>query len=141
MDWLQNLLFGTGIAHCILVFAVVITAGVILGRLKIGGISLGITWILFVGIVASHSGMLVQPEILNFVKEFGLVLFVYSIGLQVGPSFFSSFKRLGMRMNSLAIIAVALTIITTFAIHRFRVCVRSLPYQCLAPLFSVFTYF
>ncbi len=117
MDWLQNLLFGTGIAHCILVFAVVITAGVILGRLKIGGISLGITWILFVGIVASHSGMLVQPEILNFVKEFGLVLFVYSIGLQVGPSFFSSFKRLGMRMNSLAIIAVALTIITTFAIH------------------------
>ena len=102
MDWLGNLFFGAGIAHSILVFALVITLGVLLGRVKVAGISLGVTWILFVGIIASHFGMCIEAHVLHFFKEFGLVLFVFSIGLQVGPSFFSSFKKEGIGMNLVA---------------------------------------
>ena len=93
MAWLTNLFFGTGIAHSVLVLALVIAFGVWLGKLKVAGISLGITWILFVGIAFGHFGMGIEPNVLHFVREFGLILFVYSIGLQVGPGFFSSFKK------------------------------------------------
>lgn len=89
-----------------LVFSIVITLGVAFGKLKIKGVSLGLTWILFVGIVVSHFGMLVDHETLHFVREFGLILFVYSIGLQVGPSFFSSFREGGLKLNSLAVLVV-----------------------------------
>lgn len=117
-DWLNNLFFGTGIAHSVVVFAIVISLGVFLGKyVKIAGISFGITWILFAGIAAGHFGMRIDHEILHFIKEFGLILFVYSIGLQVGPSFFSSFKKGGLQMNSIALIVVFCGVGITIALH------------------------
>ena len=79
MDWIYNLFLGSGVAHAVLTFALVITIGLLLGKIKIGGVSLGITWILFVGIILSHFGITVDYEIRNFVQEFGLNLFVFSI--------------------------------------------------------------
>ncbi len=117
MDWLNELVFGTGIAHSMLVFALVISIGIALGRIKIFGVSLGITWILFVGIAFGHFGLNIEPDILHFVKEFGLILFIYSIGMQVGPSFFSSFKQGGLTLNMLAASIVFLGVITTYVIH------------------------
>lgn len=113
MDWLYNLFFGTGIGHSILLVAMVVFIGIWLGRIKIGGISLGITWILFVGIIFSHYGMRMDAHALHFLKEFGLILFVYSVGLQVGPGFFSSFKKGGIRLNILAVGIVLLGVLTT----------------------------
>ena len=117
MEWIHNLFLGTGIAHTVLTLALVITVGILLGRVKIGGISLGITWILFTGIAASHFGMTVDRQVLHFIQEFGLILFVFSIGLQVGPGFFSSFKQGGMTLVSLASAIVLLGVITTYVIH------------------------
>ena len=88
---MTELFTGTGIAHCIMLYAVVIAIGLFLGRYKFKGVSLGSTWILFVGIVFSHFGLRVDPGTLAFVKDFGLILFVFTIGLQVGPGFFTSF--------------------------------------------------
>ena len=88
-----------------------------LGKIKIANISLGITWILFAGIGISHFGLRVNPNILSFTKEFGLILFVYSIGLQVGPSFFSSLRKGGLRLNMLALAIVFLGGLTTYIIH------------------------
>lgn len=117
MNWLNELIFGTGIAHSMFVFALVISIGIALGRIKIFGISLGITWILFVGITFGHFGLLIDPDILHFMKEFGLILFIYSIGMQVGPSFFSSFKKGGLTLNMLAASIVFLGVITTYLLH------------------------
>ncbi|MFI3290307.1 MAG: putative transporter [Opitutales bacterium] len=117
MSWINSLFFGTGVAHCIFTFALVITVGVLLGKFHIKGVSFGITWVLFAGIVASHNGMIIDHEVLHFAKEFGLVLFVYSVGLQVGPSFFSSFKEGGIKLNMLAILLVALGLTVTCAIY------------------------
>ena len=92
MDWLENLLFNPdSIAHIVLLYSFVIAGGVLLGKLKMFGVSLGVTFILFVGILMGHFGMTGNREIMNFVQDFGLILFVFCIGLQVGPSFFSSF--------------------------------------------------
>ncbi len=90
MEWLVELVTGSGIAHSILVLALVISGGLLLGgKIKIFGISLGgTTWILFLGIFLGHLGLEVNGEVLHFLKEFGLILFIYSIGMQVGPSFF-----------------------------------------------------
>ncbi len=117
MGWLGSLLFGDGIAHAVLTFSLVITAGIVLGKIKIRGVSLGITWILFVGIALSHFGMTVGGEVLHFVKEFGLILFVFSIGLQVGPGFFSSFKQGGLTLVGLASAIVLLGVATAYIIH------------------------
>ena len=93
-EFFRNLFFGNdafwggGVAHSVLILAVVISLGVALGKIKIAGVRLGVTWILFVGITFSHFGMQLNEHLLHFLKEFGLILFVYSIGLQVGPSFF-----------------------------------------------------
>ena len=102
MSCLSELFFGQGIAHSVLMFAIVIALGIVLGKVKVWGISLGITWILFVGIICSHLGMRVDGDTLHFMKEFGLILFVYSVGLQVGPGFFSSFRKGGLTLNMLA---------------------------------------
>ena len=112
MNWLSNLFFGSGVAHCVLVLALAITAGVALGKVRIAGVSLGITWVLFVGLAFGHFGMDVEPGVLNFAKEFGLILFVYSIGLQVGPGFFSSFKKAGIKLNAVAMCVVFLGVAT-----------------------------
>ena len=116
-DWIYELLFGNGIAHSVLTYALVITVGILLGKVKIGGISLGITWILFAGITASHFGMTIDPKMLHFAQEFGLILFVFSIGLQVGPGFFSSFKHGGMTLVGLATAIVLLGVATAYVIH------------------------
>ncbi len=117
MYWLYNLFFGDTLAHTIFVLALVITVGILLGKIKIGGVSLGTTWILFVGIAASHFGMTIDPGVLSFIKEFGLILFVFSIGLQVGPGFFSSFKNGGMQLVGLASLIVGLGVATAYALH------------------------
>jgi len=117
MEWLYNLFFGQSIAHAILIIALVITLGITLGKLKFRGISLGITWILFVGIAMSHFGMSINDEIRHFAQELGLILFVFSIGLQVGPSFFSSCKQGGMQLVGCAVSIVLLGVATTGLIH------------------------
>ena len=117
MEWLYSLFFGSGIAHSVLTFALAITVGILLGRVKIGGVSLGITWVLFVGIALSHFGMTVDGDVLHFVKEFGLILFVFSIGLQVGPGFFSSFKQGGLQLVGCAAAIVLLGVAVAYAIH------------------------
>jgi len=117
MEWLIELVTGTGIAHSILVMALVISIGLLLGRIKIFGISLGTTWILFFGIFLGHIGLQINEEVLHFLKEFGLILFIYSIGMQVGPSFFSSFKQGGITLNLLASGVVLLGVFITYIIH------------------------
>lgn len=114
---MSDLIMGPGIAHSILVFAVVIATGLWLGRFKIKGVSIGSTWILFVAIILSHFGVRVDTTVMNFMKDFGLILFVFSIGLQVGPGFFHSFKKGGFMMNLLAVCMVLLAVGVTVAIH------------------------
>lgn len=101
----------------IVYFAITIAAGLLLGRVRIKGISIGSTWILFVGIILSHFGAQVDPTALSFVKDFGLILFVFAIGLQVGPGFFHSFKKGGLSMNALAVLMVLLAVGVTLGIH------------------------
>ena len=111
MDWLENLLFNSdSIAHIVLLYSIVISLGVLLGRVKIFGVSLGVTFILFVGILMGHFGFNGNLQIINFVQDFGLILFVFCIGLQVGPSFFSSFKKGGISMNIMSIVTILLNI-------------------------------
>ena len=117
MEWINSLFFGSSVAHSVIVLALVITFGIFLGRIKVLGVSFGITWILFVGIVLSHYGMRLDPETLHFCKEFGLILFVYSVGMQVGPSFFASFKKGGVTLNALASGVVFLGVVITYIIH------------------------
>lgn len=132
MEWIKTLFLGEGVAHSVLIFAIVIALGIILGKIKIGGISLGMTWILFIGIIFSHFGMRIDPHVLHFVKEFGLILFVYSVGLQVGPGFFSSFKKGGLRLNMLATLIVFLGVATTYIIHL----ITSLPITTMVGILS-----
>ena len=113
---MRELFLGQGVAHSILLIALVMGIGIYLGRFKVKGVSLGSTWILFIGILLSHFGLRADPEILHFVKEFGLILFVFSIGLQVGPGFFHSFKSGGVKMNLLAAMNILLAVILTWAI-------------------------
>lgn len=117
MSWFSELVTGTSIAHAVLVLSGVVAVGVLLSRIKICGVSLGVTWILFVGIVAGHFGLSVDPVIINFIKEFGLILFVYSVGLQVGPGFFSSFKKGGLTLNGVAVITVFISVLLAYLIH------------------------
>ena len=117
MDWLVNLFTANSIAHAVLILGLTIALGLLLGRIKFGSVSLGITWVLFVGILLSHFGLGIDPQICHFVKEFGLILFVYSIGLQVGPGFFSSLKEGGVTLNSLAVLIILLGCATCYTIH------------------------
>ena len=119
MDWFIELFNGTGVAHAIFIYAIVIAFGVILGKVRVFGISLGATFVLFVGIIIGHFGLTVDSGILKFIQEFGLILFIFSIGLQVGPSFFSSFKEGGLRLNALAMAIIALNIAITLSIFSF----------------------
>ena len=112
MDWLLDLLWKPdSVAHIVFLYAFVISLGVMLGKIKIFGVSLGVTFVLFTGILMGHFGFTGDTEILHFIRDFGLILFVFCIGLQVGPSFFSSFKKGGMSLNFLAFCIVALNIV------------------------------
>ncbi len=120
IDWLKDVVMGESgptIAHTVFVLAAVIASGIALSRIKIKGISFGVTWILFTGIAAGHFGVSVDPHTLHFIKEFGLILFVFFIGLQVGPGFFSSLKSGGLKLISLAALVILLGVATTYVIH------------------------
>ena len=123
MELLRNLfegypnLWGGGVAHSVLILSLVIAFGIMLAKIKVAGISLGVTWILFVGIVFGHFNLNLDEHLLHFLKEFGLILFVYSIGLQVGPGFFSAFKKGGFTLNVLAMTVVFAGVIITVSIH------------------------
>lgn len=123
MELLKNLfegypdLWGGGVAHSVLILSLVIAFGIMLGKIKVAGISLGVTWILFVGIVFGHFNLNLNEHLLHFLKEFGLILFVYSIGLQVGPGFFSAFKKGGFTLNVLAMLVIFISVLITIVLH------------------------
>ena len=118
MNWLESLLWDpTSVAHIVCLYAFVISVGVLLGKIKVFGVSLGVTFVLFTGILMGHFGFTGEIHILHFIREFGLILFVFCIGLQVGPSFFSSFKKGGMTLNMLAVGIVALNIVVALGIY------------------------
>lgn len=117
MDWLMQLLTDAdSVGHILLVYSVVIALGMALGRIKVFGISLGVTCVLFVALAVSYAGVTVNGTVLNFLRDFGLILFVFFIGLQVGPSFFSSFKSGGVQLNLLTLLAVGLSLVVTIAL-------------------------
>ena len=122
MEILKNLfygfpdLWGGGVAHSVMILSLVIALGLCLGKLRVKGVSLGLAWILFIGLIFGHFSLNLDEHLLHFLKEFGLILFVYSIGLEVGPGFFASFKNGGKSLNLLSMIVVALSIITTLVI-------------------------
>ena len=117
MNWFVGLFAGTGTAHSIFIIALVVVVGLLLGKVKVGTLSLGVTWILFAGIVAGQLGWQVDAPVAQFAKEFGLILFVYSIGMEVGPGFFASFRKGGLTLNMLAAIVVILGCVTTLVLH------------------------
>ena len=118
MDWIINLFTNTeSVAHIALLYGIVIAIGVYLGKIKIFGISLGVTFVLFAGILAGHVGFTGPKEILTFVQDFGLILFVFMIGLQVGPGFFESFKKGGVTLNMLSASAILLNILVMFGCY------------------------
>lgn len=118
MDWLINLFSNTeSVAHIALLYAIVISVGVLLGKIKVGGISLGVTFVLFAGILAGHIGLTAPLNILTFIQEFGLILFVFMIGLQVGPGFFESFRKGGITLNGLSCAIILLNVAVMFACY------------------------
>jgi len=138
MELLKSLFFGSpeywggGVSHSLLILALVISFGLILGKIKIRNVSLDLTWVLIIGIIFGYFNLNLDENLLHFLREFGLVLFVYSIGLQVGPGFFSSFKKGGLSLNMLILVTIALSIIVTLAIHF----VSGVPVTALAGILS-----
>lgn len=121
MDWITELLFpgNTSIASTLVLYSFVIAVGIFIGKVRIAGVSLGVTFVLFVGILMGHFGYTVDGNILKFVREFGLILFIFAIGLQVGPGFFSSFKKGGITLNLLAVLGIALNVVIVLCIYFF----------------------
>lgn len=120
MQWFIDLFFVPGIPQTVAVYGLVIAIGIWLGRISFKGISLGVTWVLFMGLAASYWGISVNKEAEHFLKEFGLILFVYSIGLQVGPGFFASLKKNALVANGLAASVVLIGVLTTIGLFLFQ---------------------
>ena len=118
MDWIKSLLFDSeSVAHLLLLYSFIIAVGVTLGKIKFRGVSFGVAFILFTGIVVGHFGFTGNLKTIGFIQDFGLILFVYSLGLQVGPSFFTSFRHGGMRMNRLAVLLVLLNLVVAVGVY------------------------
>lgn len=138
MDLLSNLFkgfpeyWGGGVAHSVLIVSLVMTIGLLLGKLKIRNISLGLAWVLFVGILFGRFGLTLEPNLLHFIKELGLIIFVFAIGLQVGPGFFASFRRGGFALNGLMMIVLACSVAITLIIHF----ISNIPMTTMAGIFS-----
>ena len=132
MDWLTNLFMQHGVAQAIVVLSLTISVGLLLGRIKFWGISLGTAFILFVGILFGQLGLSIDPTINSFFKDFGLAIFVYSIGLEVGPSFFSNLKSKGAKLNVLAAIGASLAALVTVALFY----ITDIPMQTLVGVMS-----
>ncbi|MGB2702436.1 MAG: hypothetical protein WBC81_02130, partial [Chitinophagaceae bacterium] len=116
-EWFYDLFTKASIAQSVIIYGLVIAIGIWLGRIKIGGISLGITWVLFTGLIFSYLGVEIDLNTEHFIKEFGLILFVYSIGLQVGPGFWASLKKNAITNNLLALAIVATGVIITLILY------------------------
>ena len=117
MNWLSQLLVNPdSIGHIVFVYGFVIALGTYLGRIKVFGISFGVTCVLFVALLSNYLGFRVNPTVLGFLRDFGLILFVYLMGLQVGPSFFNSFKHEGVQLNLLTVFSIVLSILVTIAL-------------------------
>lgn len=121
MEWLKDLFMpgNMSIASTLVLYSFVIAFGMYLGKLKVKGVSLGVTFVLFVGIVMGHFGYVVDDNVLKFLREFGLILFIFAIGMQVGPGFFSSFKEGGMRLNGLAVLIIVLNVVIVLCVYFF----------------------
>ena len=132
MNWIVNLFTGSGVGPTVMYLSISIFAGLLLGKIKIKGVSLGITWVLFVGILISAFGVTLNHDMLHVIKEFGLILFVVAVGLQVGPGFFRSFKKGGLAMNLMALANVALGVVITYVISK-------VAHQDLADMAGVYT--
>jgi AspT/YidE/YbjL antiporter-like protein len=132
MSWIVNLFTGSGVGPTVMYLAISIFAGLLLGKIKVKGVSLGITWVLFVGILISALGVSLNHDMLHILKEFGLILFVVAVGLQVGPGFFRSFKKGGLAMNLMALVNVALGVLIT-------VIIAKVAHQDLADMAGVYT--
>jgi len=132
MNWIVNLFTGSGVGPTVMYLSISIFAGLLLGKIKIKGVSLGITWVLFVGILLSALGVSLNHDMIHVLKEFGLILFVVAVGLQVGPGFFRSFKKGGLAMNLMALTNVALGVVITFIIAK-------VAHQDLADMAGVYT--
>lgn len=132
MNWIVNLFTGSGVGPTVMYLSISIFAGLLLGKIKVKGVSLGITWVLFVGILVSALGVSLNHDMLHILKEFGLILFVVAVGLQVGPGFFRSFKKGGLAMNLMALVNVALGVVITIIISK-------VAHQDLADMAGVYT--
>ena len=117
MNWLIDLFLHNSVAHTVMIYSFIIAVGMSLGKVQIKGISLGATFVLFVGLFMGSFHVAIDEAILDFMKNFGLILFIFTIGLQVGPGFFSSFKRGGLKLNGLALLIVVLGITTTIGLY------------------------
>jgi AspT/YidE/YbjL antiporter-like protein len=117
MSWIQTLFADSSIVQAVILISLVSAIGILLGKIKIFGISLGVTFVFFTGIVAAHFGLTANKDMLYFAQNFGLILFVYGLGLQVGPGFFSSLKRGGISLNMMGLGVIILGIVTTLALH------------------------
>ncbi len=138
MEILQNLFGGSpaywagGVSHSLFILSLVISIGLILGNIKVHKVSLGMTWVLIVGLIFGYFNLNLDPRLLHFLQELGLVFFVYSIGLQVGPSFFSSFKKGGLSLNMLVLISIALSILVVMVIFG----LSDTPYTAMAGILA-----
>ncbi|MGM9756490.1 MAG: transporter, partial [Parabacteroides sp.] len=117
MEWLVNLFREPSLTQAVMVLSLISAIGVYLGRLKICGISLGITFVFFTGIIAGHLGITINKDMLLFAENFGLIVFVYTLGLQVGPGFFGSLKKGGVALNMMGLAVIALGIGCTLILH------------------------
>lgn len=117
MEWLHSIFFDHSVIQAVVVISLISAIGLMLGRVSVWGISLGVTFVFFVGILAGHWGLTIDPQMLNYAESFGLILFVYALGLQVGPGFFGSFRKGGMTLNMLALLVVFLGTIMTIIFH------------------------
>lgn len=117
MDWFASMFTSHSVIQSVIVISLVCTVGLLLGRVKVAGVSLGVTFVFFAGIIAGHFGLTLDPMVLNYAESFGLVIFVYALGLQVGPGFFSSFGKSGLRLNMLALLVVLLGTVLTLVLH------------------------
>lgn len=116
MQWVQTILYDKTPIQAVIIIAIIIAVGLGLGKIRIKGISLGVTWVFFAGIFAGHIGLSINHDMLLFAQNFGLVLFVYELGLQVGPGFFSSFRKGGVRLNLLGLGVIFLGTVMTVGI-------------------------
>ena len=117
MNWFVELFTEQTFIQAVTVISVICAIGLTFGKIKIFGISLGATFVFFAGIAAGHFGLSVNPQMLAVMQNFGLILFIYALGVQVGPGFFASFKKGGLRLNMLALLLVAIGTVMTLAIH------------------------